>query len=129
MRPVGLKIASVDVSVAWMMKAMTKSTAAAKASIYLLLPGGDAPQPVARSASLSAVFPYVSQSFGRPEVSFSCRGGSSGRASRHCGNPAGTVILHIADITALILILWIAFFLLNANTANSAVDWIHDAAN
>ncbi|MDG4857971.1 hypothetical protein P8605_07345 [Streptomyces sp. T-3] len=50
-------------------------------------------------------------------------------ARRYGGNPAGTVILLIADIAALILILWIALFLLDANTANNAVDWIHDAAN
>ncbi|WP_327357645.1 hypothetical protein [Streptomyces sp. NBC_01304] len=50
-------------------------------------------------------------------------------ARRYGGNPAGTAILLIADIAALILILWIALFLLDANTANSAVDWIHDAAN
>lgn len=36
MRLVGLKTASVDVSVAWMRKAMTNNTAAAKASIWLL---------------------------------------------------------------------------------------------
>ncbi len=50
-------------------------------------------------------------------------------ARRYGGNPAGTVILLIADIAALILILWIALFLLDANTSNSVVDWIHDAAN
>ncbi|WP_369243689.1 hypothetical protein [Streptomyces sp. R41] len=48
---------------------------------------------------------------------------------RYGGNPAGTVILLIADITALILILWIAFYLFDANTANSTVSWVHDAAN
>ncbi|MFF3249114.1 hypothetical protein ACFYWY_36545 [Streptomyces sp. NPDC002870] len=47
---------------------------------------------------------------------------------RYGGNPAGTVILLIADITALILILWIAFCLFDANTANDAVSWVHDAA-
>ncbi|MFD4411124.1 hypothetical protein [Streptomyces sp. NPDC058475] len=48
---------------------------------------------------------------------------------RYGGNPAGTVILIIADIAALILILWIALYLLDANAANSTVSWIHDAAN
>ncbi|MFC7308639.1 hypothetical protein ACFQVC_31030 [Streptomyces monticola] len=50
-------------------------------------------------------------------------------ARRYGGNPAGTVILLIADIAALILILWIALFLLDANTANGLVDWMRDAAN
>ncbi|RPF37363.1 hypothetical protein [Streptomyces sp. TLI_185] len=48
---------------------------------------------------------------------------------RYGGNPAGTVISLIADIAALILILWIAFYLFDANAANSAVSWVHDAAN
>ncbi|MCX5254936.1 hypothetical protein OOK27_12270 [Streptomyces canus] len=33
------------------------------------------------------------------------------------------------DIAALILILWIALYLFDANTANSTVSWIHEAAN
>ena len=48
---------------------------------------------------------------------------------RYGGNPAGTVISIIADITALILILWIAFYLFDADTANGVVSWVHDAAN
>ncbi|WP_330309080.1 MULTISPECIES: hypothetical protein [unclassified Streptomyces] len=48
---------------------------------------------------------------------------------RYGGNPAGTVISIIADIAALILILWIALYLFDANTANSTVSWVHDAAN
>ncbi|MCX4765106.1 hypothetical protein OG562_29855 [Streptomyces sp. NBC_01275] len=47
---------------------------------------------------------------------------------RYGGSPVGTVISIIADIAALILILWIVFYLLDANTANSAVDWVHDSA-
>jgi hypothetical protein len=50
--------------------------------------------------------------------------------SRYYGsNPAGTLILLIADIAALILILWIVFYLFDANTANSVVSWFHRAAN
>ncbi|GAA2432923.1 hypothetical protein ACFPFX_28650 [Streptomyces mauvecolor] len=48
---------------------------------------------------------------------------------RYGGNPAATGILVIADITALILILWIAFFLVNANTANDVVSWVRNAAD
>ncbi|MFE9552246.1 hypothetical protein ACFYOD_01920 [Streptomyces sp. NPDC006703] len=48
---------------------------------------------------------------------------------RYGGNPAATGILVIADITALILILWIAFFLVNANTANDVVSWVRHAAD
>ncbi|MDH6212903.1 hypothetical protein [Streptomyces pseudovenezuelae] len=48
---------------------------------------------------------------------------------RYGGSPAGTVISVIADLAALILILWIAFYLFDANTANNVVSWIHDAAN
>ncbi|WP_329116886.1 hypothetical protein [Streptomyces sp. NBC_01465] len=48
---------------------------------------------------------------------------------RYGGNPAATVILIVADIAALILILWIAFYLFKANPANNLVDWVHDSAN
>ncbi|MER0444029.1 hypothetical protein ABR738_05525 [Streptomyces sp. Edi4] len=48
---------------------------------------------------------------------------------RYGANPAATAILVIADITALILILWIAFFLVDANTANDVVSWVRNAAD
>ncbi|GAA1353417.1 hypothetical protein ACFPK5_28935 [Streptomyces beijiangensis] len=48
---------------------------------------------------------------------------------RYGGNPAATIILIVADIAALILILWIAFYLFEANSANDLVSWVHDAAN
>ncbi|MFD7013322.1 hypothetical protein [Streptomyces sp. NPDC059161] len=48
---------------------------------------------------------------------------------RYGGNPAATIIIVIADLAALILILWIFFFLLDANTANSVVSWVHGAAD
>ncbi|MEV6510656.1 hypothetical protein [Streptomyces sp. NPDC051642] len=48
---------------------------------------------------------------------------------RYGGSPAGTVISVIADIAALILILWIALYLFDANTANNSVDWVHNAAD
>ncbi|WP_328778675.1 hypothetical protein OHT68_04940 [Streptomyces canus] len=49
---------------------------------------------------------------------------------RYGGSPAETVISIIVDIV--ILILWIALYLFDANTANTAsstVSWIHDTAN
>ncbi|MFG3280800.1 hypothetical protein [Streptomyces sp. NPDC048111] len=48
---------------------------------------------------------------------------------RYGGNPAATAILIIVDVMALILILWIAFFLVNANTANDLVSWVRHAAD
>jgi len=47
---------------------------------------------------------------------------------RYGGSPAGTVISIIADIAALILILCIALYLFDANTANRTVSWAHDTA-
>jgi hypothetical protein len=38
-------------------------------------------------------------------------------STRYGGSPAGTVISVIADIAALILILWIGLYLFDANTA------------
>lgn len=58
-----------------------------------------------------------------------CQGHSLDMSRRYGGSLAGTAILVIADITALILILWIAFYLFDANTTNGTVSWIHDAAN
>ncbi|MET7685259.1 hypothetical protein [Streptomyces sp. NPDC005423] len=48
---------------------------------------------------------------------------------RYGGSPVGTVISVIADLAALILILWIAFYLFDANTGNGLVSWVHHAAN
>jgi hypothetical protein len=50
-------------------------------------------------------------------------------ARRYGGNPAAAIILIAADIAALILILWILFFLLDANRGNDLVTWVHHAAN
>ncbi|SEN30083.1 hypothetical protein [Actinacidiphila rubida] len=50
-------------------------------------------------------------------------------ARRYGGNPAAAIILIAADIAAFILILWILFFLLDANRANDLVNWVHHAAN
>jgi hypothetical protein len=44
-------------------------------------------------------------------------------------NQAGTVIAIVADIMALILGLWILMYLLDANRANSLVQFVHDAAS
>ena len=50
-------------------------------------------------------------------------------ARRYGGNPAAAIILLVADIAAVILILWIFFFVFDANRANDLVDWVHHAAN
>ncbi|MFD3514061.1 hypothetical protein [Streptomyces sp. NPDC058657] len=44
------------------------------------------------------------------------------------GNPAATLIAVVADIAALILGLWILFYLLDANHGNALVGFIKDAA-
>ncbi|MCB5182161.1 hypothetical protein [Streptomyces antimicrobicus] len=41
---------------------------------------------------------------------------------------AARLIALVADIAALILVLWIALYLLDANRSNEVVAWIHDAA-
>ncbi|MFG2212707.1 hypothetical protein [Streptomyces sp. NPDC048638] len=51
--------------------------------------------------------------------------------SRHTRNgksEAAKVIVVIADLTAVILGLWILFSLLDANRANNLVGWVHAAA-
>jgi hypothetical protein len=50
-------------------------------------------------------------------------------ARRYGGNPAAVIILVAADIAALILLLWILFFCLDANRANDLVNWVHHAAD
>ena len=50
-------------------------------------------------------------------------------ARRYGGNPAAVIILIAADIAALILFLWILFFVLDAKRANALVGWVHHAAN
>ncbi|WP_335981139.1 MULTISPECIES: hypothetical protein [Streptomycetaceae] len=50
-------------------------------------------------------------------------------ARRYGGNPAAAIILLAADIAALILILWIFFFVFDANRGNDLVDAVHHAAN
>ena len=45
------------------------------------------------------------------------------------GNPAATAIAVAADIAALILGLWILFYLLDANQGNALVGFIKDAAH
>ncbi|NUS11030.1 MAG: hypothetical protein HOY69_06430 [Streptomyces sp.] len=50
-------------------------------------------------------------------------------ARRYGGNPAAAVIMIAADIAALILILWIIFFVFDANRANDLVKWVHHAAD
>jgi hypothetical protein len=43
-------------------------------------------------------------------------------------NQAATIVMVVADILAAILGLWILMYLLEANRANSLVQFIHDAA-
>jgi hypothetical protein len=50
-------------------------------------------------------------------------------AKRYGGNPAAVIILIAADIAALILFLWILFFVFEANQGNGMVDWVHDSAD
>lgn len=50
-------------------------------------------------------------------------------ARRYGGHPAAAVILIAADLAALILILWIIFFVFDANRANDLVDGVHHAAD
>lgn len=50
-------------------------------------------------------------------------------ARRYGGNPAAVIILIAGDLAAAILILWIAFVLLNANPASRLDRWVHHAAN
>lgn len=49
--------------------------------------------------------------------------------ARYRGNEAATVIRVVTDVTAVILGLWILFYILDANRANELVDFVHDAAN
>lgn len=49
--------------------------------------------------------------------------------SRYGGNPAASVIVIIADAAAFILALWIFLHVFDANTGNSAVDFVHRTAN
>ncbi|MFI0939478.1 hypothetical protein [Streptomyces sp. NPDC021020] len=48
---------------------------------------------------------------------------------RYGGNPAAAIILIAADIAALILVLWIIFFVFDANRGNDLVNWVHHSAN
>lgn len=50
-------------------------------------------------------------------------------SSRYRGNPAAAIILIAADVAALILIVWILMYLLDANRANDLVNWVHNSAN
>ncbi|MFD7920567.1 hypothetical protein ACFV3R_15245 [Streptomyces sp. NPDC059740] len=48
---------------------------------------------------------------------------------RYGNNGAATVVRIIADVTAVILGLWIVMYLLDANRANDLVSFVQDAAN
>ncbi|MFI0779019.1 hypothetical protein [Streptomyces sp. NPDC021212] len=50
------------------------------------------------------------------------------RSYRYGNNQAATVVMVVADITAVILGLWILFALLGANPANDLVTVVRDAA-
>ncbi|WP_329318586.1 hypothetical protein OG607_32720 [Streptomyces sp. NBC_01537] len=49
--------------------------------------------------------------------------------SRYGGKPAASVIAILADAAAFILALWIFLHVFDANTGNSAVDFVHRTAN
>ncbi|AWN25513.1 hypothetical protein [Streptomyces sp. NEAU-S7GS2] len=48
--------------------------------------------------------------------------------ARYRSNEAAKVVVVLADLTALILGLWILFALVDANRANDLVNFVHDAA-
>jgi hypothetical protein len=50
------------------------------------------------------------------------------RSYRYGSNEAARVVAVAADVTAVILGLWILFSLLDANRANDLVSFVHDAA-
>ncbi|MEU9346389.1 hypothetical protein AB0D74_34790 [Streptomyces sp. NPDC048278] len=50
-------------------------------------------------------------------------------SSERGANQAGRVVALVADVMALILGLWILMYLLDANRANSLVQFVHDAAD
>lgn len=66
----------------------------------------------------------MGKGFHRPD-----RGKTAVMARRYGGNPAAAIILIAADIAALILVLWILFFVFDANRANDLVTWVHHAAD
>ncbi|MFM9441734.1 hypothetical protein [Streptomyces acidiscabies] len=45
------------------------------------------------------------------------------------GRGVGSLVAGVADVLALVLALWIALDLLDANRANNFVQFVHDAAN
>ncbi|GAQ57704.1 hypothetical protein [Streptomyces acidiscabies] len=45
------------------------------------------------------------------------------------GRGVGSLVAGVADVLALVLALWIALDLLDANRANKFVQFVHDAAN
>jgi hypothetical protein len=49
--------------------------------------------------------------------------------SRYGGKPAASVIAILADASAFVLGLWIFLYILDANQANGAVDFVHRTAN
>ncbi|MFD3586306.1 hypothetical protein [Streptomyces sp. NPDC058683] len=50
-------------------------------------------------------------------------------SSESGANQAGRVVAIVADVMALILGLWILMYLLDANRANSLVQFVHNAAD
>jgi hypothetical protein len=50
------------------------------------------------------------------------------RRARYSSNEAAKAVVVLADLTALILGLWILFALLDANRANDLVNFVHAAA-
>ncbi|MBY8885144.1 hypothetical protein K7472_09845 [Streptomyces sp. PTM05] len=53
----------------------------------------------------------------------------TGYRARYGGSGAARLVAGVADAAALILIVWIVMWFLDANRANDLVNWVHNAAD
>ncbi|MFE2275508.1 hypothetical protein [Streptomyces lavendulae] len=51
------------------------------------------------------------------------------RSTARGGHPVARAIVLVADAAALLILLWITLWLLDANQGNSLVSFVHDAAD
>ncbi|MFD8979052.1 hypothetical protein [Streptomyces sp. NPDC059564] len=51
------------------------------------------------------------------------------RVTARDGNPVARAVVLVADAAALLIVLWIALWLLDANQGNALVSFVHDAAD
>ncbi|MFX4295169.1 hypothetical protein [Streptomyces bohaiensis] len=49
--------------------------------------------------------------------------------TRSRGNPVAFIVALLANLAAVIIVLWILLFMLGANRDNTVVDFVHDAAS